>query len=205
MSTPSWPLPHWSPSPSRRRQLRPLLSRQPPLCSIAAGASRRRPSKRPLRTPRRSSCWARAIRWRSQSITAGSWTARWSATKTVNPEGGVMEHCRAVGQRPRIPSDSRHLLGLGQAFVRRGKQMSGRTHGEPRATSLLMESPPAQTPALFVVSMLATVALDPRPLLQTTVCERLIRLENLPPLGAGWSPGNRSSPCGASVQRYARD
>ncbi len=65
-----------------------------------------------------------------------------------------MEHCRAVGQRPRIPSDSRHLLGLGQALLRRGKQMCGRTHGESRATRLLMGSPPAQTPALFVVSML---------------------------------------------------
>ena len=60
-----------------------------------------------------------------------------------------MEHSRAVGQRPRIPSDSRHLLGLGQALLRRGKQMSGRTHGEPRATRLLMGSPPAQTPALL--------------------------------------------------------
>ena len=70
---------------------------------------------------------------------------------TVNPRRGVgvMEHSRAVGQRPRIPSDSRHLLGLRQALVRRGKQMSGRTHGEPRATRLLMGSPPAQTPALL--------------------------------------------------------
>jgi hypothetical protein len=130
--------------------------RAPPPCSIAAGASRRRPSKRPPRTPRRSSCWTRAIRWRSQSITAGSWTARWSTTMTVNPRRGVgvMEHCRAVGQRPRIPSDSRHLLGLGQALLRRGKQMSGRTHGELRATRLLIGSPPAQTPCPFVVSML---------------------------------------------------
>ncbi len=29
------------------------------------------------------------------------------------------------GQRPRIPSDSRHLLGLGQALLRRGKQKLG--------------------------------------------------------------------------------
>ena len=28
-----------------------------------------------------------------------------------------MEHSRAVGQRPRIPSDSRHLLGLRQALL----------------------------------------------------------------------------------------
>ena len=60
-----------------------------------------------------------------------------------------MEHSRAVGQRPRIPSDSHTLLGLGQALLRRGKQTSGRTHGEPRATRLLMGSPPAQTPALL--------------------------------------------------------
>ena len=55
-----------------------------------------------------------------------------------------------AGPGARIPSDSRHLLGLGQALLRRGKQMSGRTHGEPRATRLLMGSPPAhKTPALL--------------------------------------------------------
>ena len=134
--------------------------------------SRRRPSKRPLRTPRRSSCWARAIRWRSQNITAGSWTARWSATVTVNPEEGVMERSRAVGQRPRIPSDSRHLLGLGQALFRRGKQMSGQTHGE-RATchKVIHGVATGPNPCPFCgVDALATVALDLRPLLQTTVC-----------------------------------
>ena len=57
-------------------------------------------------------------------------------------------HGRRAGRRE-FPSDSRHLLGLGQALLRRGKQMSGRTHGEPRATRLLMGSPPAQTPALL--------------------------------------------------------
>ena len=65
-----------------------------------------------------------------------------------------MERSRAVGQPPRIPSDSRHLLGLGQALLRRGKQMSGRTHGEPRATRLLMGVATGPNPCPFVVSML---------------------------------------------------
>jgi hypothetical protein len=57
-------------------------------------------------------------------------------------------HGRRAGRRE-FPSDSRHLIGLGQALLRRGKQVSGRRHGEPRATRLLMKSPSAQTAALL--------------------------------------------------------
>ena len=71
--------------------------------------------------------------------------------KPRRPSGASERQGRdaVAGPGARIPSDSRHLLGLGQALLRRGKQMSGRTHGEPRATRLLMGSPPAQTPALL--------------------------------------------------------
>ena len=83
---------------------------------------------------------------------------------------------RQPGQRhgsragaPRIPSDSRHLLGLGQALLRRGKQMSGRTHGEPRATRLLMGATRPKPLPFCGVDALATVALDLRPLPQTAI------------------------------------
>jgi hypothetical protein len=71
--------------------------------------------------------------------------------KPRRPSGASERQGRdaVAGPGARIPSDSRHLLGLRQALLRRGKQMSGRTHGEPRATRLLMGSPPAQTPALL--------------------------------------------------------
>ena len=67
------------------------------------------------------------------------------------PSGASERQGRDAGAGPgRIPSDSRHLLGLGQALLRRGKQMSGRTHGEPRATRVThgVATGP-QTPALL--------------------------------------------------------
>ncbi len=72
--------------------------------------------------------------------------------KPRRPSGASERQGRDAGAGPgaRIPSDSRHLLGLGQALLRRGKQMSGRTHGEPRATRVThgVATGP-QTPALL--------------------------------------------------------
>ena len=72
--------------------------------------------------------------------------------KPRRPSGASERQGRdaVAGPGARIPSDSRHLLGLGQALLRRGKQMSGRTHGEPRATRVThgVATGP-QTPALL--------------------------------------------------------
>ena len=82
------------------------------------------------------------------------------------------------GHLTQIQSDSRHLLGLGQALLRRGKQMSVPNAWRATCHKLTHEVRSRPTPALLWVSILATVASDPRPLLQTTVCVHLVVLES---------------------------
>ena len=87
VSTPSWPSPHWSTSPSRRRLLRPLVSRQPPPCSIAGGANRRRPSKRPPPASPRFVMLGKGDPVEIAQTTVSSSTGRWSEVRReVIPE-----------------------------------------------------------------------------------------------------------------------
>ena len=87
----------------------------------------------------------------------------------------------SVGPRHANPSDSRHLLGLGQALLRRGKQICwcrsivGRSPHQDRAKSRLCRRP---KPLPFPAGAPALCSQWPglRPLLQTTVYGRLIDL-----------------------------